>query len=87
MSFCQAVKEGYRGFVLFVIQMTEFSNLSLMTELTERFGDALRQAVKEGVAVLAYDCNVTEDTLELKSNSSNVGLGRAVFRLAVFFFV
>ncbi len=61
------MKEGYRGFVLFVIQMTGIQQFEPNDRTHRAFGDALRQAVKEGVAVLAYDCNVTEDTLELKN--------------------
>ena len=30
------------------------------------FGDALRQAAKEGVVILACDCRVTTDSLEIK---------------------
>lgn len=66
-ELCKAVKEDYKGFVLFVIQMTGIQQFEPNDRTHRAFGDALRQAVKKGVAVLAYDCKVTEDTLELKN--------------------
>ena len=66
-ELCRAVKEGYRGYVLFVIQMTGIRNFEPNDRTHKAFGDALRQAEKDGVAVLACDCNVTEDTLEIKN--------------------
>lgn len=66
-ELCRAVKKGYRGYVLFVIQMTGIRNFEPNDRTHKAFGDALRQAEKDGVAVLACDCNVTEDTLEIKN--------------------
>lgn len=65
-ELCEAVKEGYRGFVLFVIQMTGIEHFEPNDRTHQAFGDALRQAAKEGVAILAWDCKVTEGSLELK---------------------
>lgn len=64
----RACEEGYRSYVLFVIQMEEISAFS-PNDLTHRaFGDALRRAKKKGVSILAYDCEVTENTLNIKSD-------------------
>ncbi len=65
-ELCKAVKEGYRGFVLFVIQMTGIRHFEPNDRTHKAFGDALRQAAKEGVVILACDCRVTTDSLEIK---------------------
>lgn len=65
-ELCKAVKEGHKGFVLFVIQMTGIERFEPNDRTHKDFGDALRQAAEVGVVILAYDCNVTEETLEIK---------------------
>ena len=60
-----AVKEGYKGYVLFVVQMTDVKWFEPNDATHKAFGDALRKAKKEGVHVLAATCKVTMDTLEL----------------------
>lgn len=61
----QCIEEGYEAYILFVIQMKEIS-LFHPNDVTHRaFGDALREAKQNGVNVLAYDCKVTSDSIEL----------------------
>ncbi len=62
----QATKEGYRGYILFVIQMKEIDYFEPNDRTHKAFGEALRKAEKEGVSVLAYDCLVTENTLDIR---------------------
>ena len=61
----KAMENGYHSYVLFVIQM---SGIKLFTpnDATHReFGDALRYAAEKGVQILAYECAVTPDRLEM----------------------
>ena len=58
--------EGYGAYVLFVIQMADVKYLHPNDATDPNFGAALRQAAKEGVTVLAMDCAVTEDTMQLR---------------------
>ncbi|MBO5486525.1 MAG: A/G-specific adenine glycosylase, partial [Eubacterium sp.] len=61
----QARKDGYRVCVIFVIQM-EGVKYFLPNEATHaEFAQALRKASKEGVEILAYDCRVTPDSMEI----------------------
>lgn len=56
---------GYHSYVLFVIQM---SGIRLFTpnDATHReFGDTLRYAAEKGVQILACECAVTPDSLEI----------------------
>lgn len=61
----RAMENGYHSYVLFVIQM---SGMKLFTpnDVTHRkFGDTLRYAAERGVHILAYECAVTPDSLEV----------------------
>lgn len=61
----QAVSQGYEGYVFFVVQMKGI-NFFTPNDITHKaFGDALREAKSKGVNVLCYDCNVTENQLEI----------------------
>ena len=62
----QAAGEGYGAFVLFVIQMADVKYLRPHDERDPAFGQALREAARAGVTVLAIDCAVTEDTMEIR---------------------
>lgn len=65
-GLAEAAKEGYGAYVLFVIQMADVKYLHPNDATDPAFGIALREAASSGVTVLAMDCAVTEDTLELR---------------------
>ena len=61
----KAMGNGYHSYLLFVIQM---SGIRLFTpnDATHReFGDTLRYAAEKGVQILACECAVTPDSLEI----------------------
>ena len=62
----EAVKEGYGGYVLFVIQMTDVQYLHPNDATDPEFGKALREAAAGGVKVLAVDCDVTVDEMTIR---------------------
>lgn len=59
-----ATEQGYRAYILFVIQMKEISEFRPNDVTHKAFGDTLREAREKGVRILAVDCNVTEDAIE-----------------------
>ena len=59
------VREGYEAYVMFVIQMKGVRSMEPNDRTHPEFGEALREAVLAGVKVLAYDCNVTKDSIHL----------------------
>ena len=63
----RAVQEGYGGYVLFVIQMSDVSHLHPNDATDPRFGEALREAAAAGVQVLATDCAVTVDSMAIRN--------------------
>ena len=62
----QAAQEGFGAYVLFVIQMADVSYLHPNDATDPEFGSALREAAENGVTVLAVDCTVTEDTMDIR---------------------
>lgn len=59
----EAIKEGYEAYVFFVIQMKGVQYFTPNRCTHPEFADALVRAANAGVQVLAYDCNVTENSI------------------------
>lgn len=59
----QCRKQGFEAFVLFIVQMKEVHTLRPNDYTHKAFGDALREAKKAGVNILAVDCIVTPDSM------------------------
>lgn len=64
----KAKQEGYDCYIIFVIQMKEVLYFKPHAERQEAFAKALKRAKALGVNILAYDCLVTPDTLELNQS-------------------
>ena len=62
----RAHEEGYDAYIIFVVQMEGMKDVSPNYETHPQFGEALAKAQKAGVKILAYDCLVTPDSLEVK---------------------
>ena len=62
----EAAREGYGAYVLFVIQMADVEYLHPNDDTDPDFGAALREAVVNGVTVLAMDCAVTTDSITIR---------------------
>ena len=63
----EAVKKGYGGYVLFVIQMADVKYLHPNDATDPEFGKALREAAANGVEVLAVDCEVTVEEMKIRN--------------------
>lgn len=58
-------QDGYEACLLFVIQMKGISHVEPNWTTHAAFGEALCRASEAGVKLLAYDCIVTENSMEL----------------------
>ena len=61
----RAVEEGHRASVVFVIQMEDVVDFAPNDVTHPAFGTALREAAAAGVQVVAVNCRVAPDSLEI----------------------
>ena len=66
-ELAQAAKDGYGAYVLFIIQMDDVKYLHPNDATDPAFGQALREASKAGVQVLAMDCKITVDSMVIQN--------------------
>ena len=64
-ELCQAVKDGYEAYIIFVIQMKGIRYFTPNVDTHPAFAEALKKAKESGVNILAYDCQVTPETIVL----------------------
>lgn len=62
-----SLEEGYEAYILFLIQMAGPAAFSPNYEMHEEFALEVEAAHEAGVKVLAYDCEVSEDSISLGS--------------------
>ncbi len=61
----ELARQGYGAYVLFVIQMDRVKYLRPNWETDEKFARALKKARDEGVWVMARDCAVTPNSMQI----------------------
>lgn len=61
----KAKEEGYRAYIMLLIQMKNVYKFTPNYATHREFGEELYIAEKKGVKILAYDCNVTPETIEM----------------------
>ncbi len=62
-------KEGFGAYVLFVIQMADVKYLHPNDATDPAFGAALRQAAADGVQIIAVNCRVTPNSMEIEKET------------------
>ena len=62
----RCMKDGYEAYLLLVIQMKGVKKFMPNWDTQPEFGEALIKAEKAGVKILARDCLVTEDIIEIQ---------------------
>lgn len=60
------IQDGYEAYLLFVIQMKGLTCFEPNWNTHPEFGEALIDAQNAGVKLLAYDCFVTENLMEIR---------------------
>ena len=61
----EARRQGYEAYLLFVVQMKGINFVEPNWDTQPAFGEVLKKARRAGVRLLAYDCLVREDGLEM----------------------
>jgi len=65
-GLAQAAREGFGAYVLFVIQMADVEYLHPNDATDPDFGAALRAAADSGVEILAMDCLVSPEEMQIR---------------------
>jgi sugar fermentation stimulation protein A len=66
LELCNSVEEGFKAYIVFVIQMNQIQYFTPNVKTHKAFADALKYADNKGVKILALDCEVTKDSLKIK---------------------
>ena len=65
-ELCNCIDEGYEAYIIFVIQMKDVLYFEPNVRTHKEFGEVLREAKKHGVNILAVDCDVTENSIDIR---------------------
>ena len=60
-----AKEQGFEAYVVFVVQMSDVEHFTPNKETHPEFAEALKVAEKSGVNIIALDCIVTENSLDI----------------------
>lgn len=63
----KAVTEGYKAYVLFVVQMDNVQYFMPNKDTHPEFAETLKVVSENGVQILAYQCNVTHESITIKN--------------------
>lgn len=64
-GLAEAVSEGFEAYVFFVVQMCRAEFFTPNTDTDPEFAEALKRAVRRGVKVLCFTCEVTPDSMTI----------------------
>ncbi len=64
----ECVKEGYEGYIAFIIQTDAAKYFTPNKKTHKAFADALTEAEKGGVGIICLCCNVTKDEITAKEH-------------------
>ena len=67
LELCKSLRDGYYPVIVFVIQMSGVRHFSPNAKTHKEFADALLSAHRQGVQIIALDCEVTRDSLVIKN--------------------
>lgn len=61
----KCIDDGYEAYIMFVIQMPNIKWFEPAISIQEEFGAVLNEAKQKGVHVIAYECIMTKDSIEI----------------------
>lgn len=64
-ELCECIDDGYKAYIIFVVQMKDVLYFTPNDDTHKEFGDILRMAYKKGVEVIAVNCYVDEDSINI----------------------
>ena len=64
-ELCECVNDGYKAYIVFVVQMKGVHSFSPNEETNKEFAEALRECREKGVNIICVDCEVTPESLSI----------------------
>ncbi len=64
-ELAESAEKGYEAYLFFVVQMKGVKYFTLNVATDPKFAEAVRNAADRGVKILAYDCDVTPEKIEI----------------------
>lgn len=61
----ECMNDGYEAYAVFAVQMKGVLYFTPNADHDPKFAEALRRAAKAGVNIIALDCNVSEDSVDI----------------------
>ena len=61
----QVSKDGDRAVMLYIVQRNDCEHFSVAKNIDPLYAKTLKESLKEGVEILAYECIVTEDEIKV----------------------
>lgn len=65
-ELCDSMKNGYEAYIVFIVQMKDILYFTPNNITQKTFGDALIKAKKQGLGIIALDCDITENSITAK---------------------
>lgn len=65
LELVDAIEKGYKGGILFLIQLEDVCDFTPNYETDPEFGEALKFAKDKGVDIFVYNCKVTKEEITL----------------------
>ncbi|MGX6978123.1 DNA/RNA nuclease SfsA [Vagococcus elongatus] len=66
----QLMTEGYRNYLLFIIQMENIAKFTIADHIDRKLYEEVSEGMEEGLQVLGYDCRVGADFIQLHQSVS-----------------
>ncbi|MDF2950974.1 MAG: nuclease SfsA [Anaerocolumna sp.] len=66
-ELCHAIEDGYETYLILVVQMKDVSYFEPNDKTHPEFGEILRKAAQQGVHIIAMDCLVEKEKLEIRN--------------------
>lgn len=63
IELCECIKEGFEAYIIFIIQMKDVLYFTPNIKTHKAFAEALTRAEKQGVKIIALDCQITKDSI------------------------
>jgi len=64
-ELCIAKKNGYKSYVLFLIQRTDCSSFKIASDIDNEYLSGFEKALKFGVKMICYDCKLSNEEIKL----------------------